>query len=174
MRPLLTFLGLSLVLGVAVIVGLRQPVAVSASPGLSGTLLSAQRVAVWDLDPLAIATEPLLTARSWRKTLRGTISGTAVQRLIALAQERAPTPPADAPVAACPFAPTLGLEFQGPAGSVWWLIESVGECTGMAAQGLVIGPDDDFRRAEAGLLRPSTLAALDAVLAAGITQNGGT
>jgi hypothetical protein len=174
MRPLLTFLGLSLVLGVAFVVGLRQPVAVSATAGVSGALLSAERVTVWDLDPLAIATEPVLTPRTWRKTLRGTISGTAVQRLIALAQERAPAPPSDAPVAACPFAPTLGLEFRGPAGSVWWLVEREGQCTGLSGQGMLVGPDDDVRRAEARLLRRATTAALDEIMGSNVIGNGGT
>lgn len=170
MRPLLSFLGLALLLGGFVIFALRPKAGAETTPAaasVTSVLESAERVTAWDLDPLAIATEPVLTARMWRKTQGRILTGAAVARLAALAREPGEPVAADAPVAACPFAPVLGFEFTGRSGTAWWLVARENACSGLPGEGLLVGPDDDVRQKPASVLQRQQLARLDAILTAG-------
>ncbi|MFN9356613.1 MAG: hypothetical protein ACK55V_03985 [Alphaproteobacteria bacterium] len=170
MRPLLSFLGLALILGVVVVFVLRPQAGAGTTPptaSIASIIATAERVTAWDLDPLAIVTEPVLTARSWRKTQGRTFTGTAASQLSTLAQQKGEAVGDDAPVTACPFAPVLGLEFTGPSGTAWWLVARENACSGLPGEGMVAGPDDDIRQKAAGVLQRTQLARLDAILASG-------
>lgn len=170
MRPLLSFLGLALALGIAVVFAFRPQAGgetATASAPVASIIAAAERVTAWDLDPLAIVTEPVLTARTWRKTQGRTFTGSAASQLSALAREPVESVGDDAPVAACPFAPVLGLEFTGPAGNAWWLVARENACTGLPGEGMLVGPDEDIRQRSAGVLQRPRLARLDAILTNG-------
>lgn len=170
MRPLLSFLGLALILGIVVVFALRPQAGAEMAPAtasVASVIAAAERVTVWDLDPLSVVTEPVLTARTWRKTQGRTFTGMTASQLSALAREPGEPVSDDAPVAACPFAPVLGFEFAGPSGTAWWLVARENACSGLPGEGMLVGPDEDIRQRPAGVLPRPQLARLDAILSNG-------
>lgn|GEM_PF-2977882 len=170
MRPLLSFLGLALILGFVVVFALRPQAGAETAPPTStvaSVIAAADRVTAWDLDPLAIVTEPVLTARTWRKTRGPTFSGSAASELSALARQPGEVVGDDTPVAACPFAPVLGLEFTGPSGTAWWLLARENACSGLPGEGMLVGPDEDIRLRTASVLDRQLMARLDTMLGSG-------
>jgi len=168
MKPLMAFLAAAFVLALAA--ATMEPSRLSAmtpqvgTPSLLEALRAADSVTVWELDVMAVVTQPLLTPSSWPKAQARKLTGPVVARLASLAGTDRPTASPDAPVAACPFAPDQGLNFTGPRGTVWWLVARGSACSGLPGAAALARPEDDVRRLVPHGVPDETLAALDALL----------